>query len=635
MTDTTTLFDPNAEGPSTGNGYIPGLNDGPFTTPVVSAKQFADAFMTQVDAPSSMEFFAKSISKALQPAPSLQNFGKLSLMPESYTNGVVNWPGISPEILVKISQEHLAPKVIIQQRIADVLRYASPATHPWKPGWKIELREGMAEASDDDADEIMKMENFILNCCTNGKDVRQRDALGLRSFRNFLASVVRDRLRFDFVTVWTQMDTQDRVIGFKAMPADRIRLTLADGYNNDPNVFAVGLDEGGRVQRTFTRKELFKAVYNDRTDVDAMGYGYPEIEMAMRIIQAFTDAFDMNADVFNKNSVPNGILMAQGWNNKQIEVLSAIWANLKKGTSKTWALPVMGIPREGKLEILDLSRMKENDVYYAHFINMLAGLYSTIFAFPVERLGYHISGQSVDNKPDKDTTSGTIVDQADPGLAPLLDFIEGFINDYIVFSRNPRLQFRFQGKNPKEDARAYEAKMLAATYGERRGLSDLPKLATRMKDKMHKEMAELMEACPSDPAMAPVWTQMVSTFLANKLAPEEPTNGVSEAPGGARMTPKKDPAKSEAHGHTSGVRRDSKAEKTAAQKAFSSVGDAEEDMVIYEDDASVNAESNVGVKSLHVSRFDADLGIEDTIPISEKEDEDDEEQGVGRDFAVA
>lgn len=551
-------FDPN-DGKADEAGYIPHQSDGAFTTPVISAQQYADVFMKAVDSPSSIEFMKAALAKAINAAPSLQSFGKMSLMPESYANGIINWPGIPPEMLKKIAEDHLAPKVIIQQRIADVLRYASPATHPWKPGWKIEMREGFATATDEDMAEIKKMEAFIMNCCEGTRDVRQRDALGLKSFRNFLSSAVRDRLRYDLVSVWTDMDTQDKVRAFKVMPADRIRLTTADGYGGDKNIFAVGLDDGGRVQRGFTRKELFCSVYNDRSDVDAMGYGYPEIEMAMRIIQAFTDAFDMNADVFNKNSVPNGILMATGWNNKQIEVLNSIWSNLKKGTSKTWALPVMGLPKEGKLEILDLSRMKENDVYYENFINMLGGLYSTIFTFPPDRLGYRISGKGHDNKPEKDTTSGTIVDTADPGLAPLLDFLEGLINEYIVYSRNPKLQFRFQGKNPKEDARAYEAKMEAATYGERRALSDLPPLETLVKDKQHKELAALMAACPSDPNLAPVWTAMVQVVVAAKYAPEEaaPPGG---KPPGARMNGKKDPAASEAHGHTSGVRRNSKAE---------------------------------------------------------------------------
>jgi len=560
-------YNPN-EGEADWGGYIPSLETlglGPVALQSRDAKSYADIFMKGLEHGETAAGFADSLAKAnsrVSGAPDLQPYGKISLMPQTYTDGILQWSGIQPEMLLKIATDHLVVKAVVQQRIADVLRYANYATHPWKPGWKIEMREGADSPTDQDKQEIKDMAQFIMNCADGIRDARERDARHYRPFRNFLAAVVRDRMRYDFVSVWTDTDSSGKVRGFKAMPADRIRYTVREGFRGDPNIFAVALDDGGRVMQAFSRRELFTVVYNERTDVDVMGYGYSETEMTWRIIQAFTDAFEMNSDVFNKNAIPNGILKATGYNNKQLDVLSQIWSNLKRGTSKQWALPAMGVPKDGDLDILDLSRMKDNDGYYENFMNMLAGIYCAITAFPVDRLGYNTSGKGPDNKPEKDTTSGTIVDIADPGLAPLLSYIEDFINEYIVRTRNPKLQFRFQGKNPKEDARAYEAKMQAATYGERRALSDLPPLETLVKDKEHKELAVLMAACPSDANMAPVWQQMVATFMASKLAPEEPAGGVTVAkkPPGARMNEKKDPAKSEAHGGTSGVRRDSKAE---------------------------------------------------------------------------
>jgi hypothetical protein len=564
-----TTFDPNEGEINWDSGYIPSLESlglGPMAIQARDAKGYADILMTAMGN-ENKSAFADSLAKAnarASGAPDLQPYGKISIMPQTYTDGILQWQGIQPEMLLKIATDHLVIKAVVQQRIADVLRYANYATHPWKPGWKIEMREGSDSPSDQDKKEIQDMAQFISNCADGVKDARERDARHYRPLRNFLAAVVRDRFRYDFVSVWTDTDASGKVRGFKAMPADRIRYTVREGFRGDPAVFAVALDDGGRVMQAFNRRELFTVVYNERTDVDAMGYGYSETEMTWRIVRAFTDAFEMNADVFNKNAIPNGILMATGYNNKHVDALSQIWANLKKGTSKQWALPAIGVPKDGKLEILDLSRLKDNDVYFENFMNMLAGVYCAIVGFPVDRLGYNTSGKGPDNKPETDTTSGTIVDIADPGLPPLLSYIEDFINEYIVWTRNPKLQFRFQGKNPKEDARAYEAKMQAATYGERRALSDLPPLQSLAKGKEQKELAALMDLCPSDANMAPVWQNLVSAHLAAKQEAEAP----QEKPPGARMTEKKDPAKSEAHGHTSGVRRDSKKE---SKKALSTL----------------------------------------------------------------
>jgi hypothetical protein len=68
-------------------------------------------------------------------------------------------------------------------------------------------------------------------------------------------------------------------------------------------------------------------------------------------------------------------------------------------------------------------------------------------------------------------------------------------------------------------------------------------------------MVTLMEFAPMDPNLSSTFGTIVSTFFKG-----ESSGASAESPKGNLMTSKRDPAKSESHGHLSGVRRDSAAE---------------------------------------------------------------------------
>lgn len=485
-------------------------------------------------------------------APEMQTFAKLSMMPNTFYRGLVQWPDLPAATLKKIGTDYMLIHTIVQQRVADILRYAERSSHPWKPGWTVKMRQGMDKPTKSDRKEIKDAEKFIESCVyQEGWDPRARDAAGLTSFANFLSGSVRDTLRYDGMAWWTDMDLQGRVRAFRALPAANILLATRDGYEGDKNIFAAGVDEAGTVQHVFTRKQLTWIIRNARTDGESFGYGYSEITMMIKLIQAFNNAFEMNADVFTKSAVPPGLLKLKGmFTQRQVEVITRIWSNLRRGSMKQWALPAIPIPKDGDIELLDMSRLKGNDAYYENFINMIGGLACAIYQFPTRRLGYRISGRGKDAEAKQATDPAALVDEEDPGLAPLLNTFENAINQYILWSRWPHLEFHFHGKNPKEDAREYEARQNASTLDELRAMADEEPLESLVKNPDHAELAQLMGLTPKDPGLAGVWQSIVSTYLGGQASMAE-----------AELQPSKDPATSEAHGHASGVRRNSAREK--------------------------------------------------------------------------
>ena len=135
----------------------------------------------------------------------------------------------------------------------------------------------------------------------------------------------------------------------------------------------------------------------------------------------------------------------------------------------------------------------------------------------------------------------------------LLHAIVDVINEYLLWDRWPHLEFGFTGTSPKEDAREYEARTLASTVDERRALNDQEPLESLGKDEDEKKILRLLGKAPVDPSLTGVYQSIVQAVLAPKA------EGGGE--NGAAFTSKKDPARSEDHGHASGVRRDSAGEK--------------------------------------------------------------------------
>lgn len=553
------IYDPNFESKAEHDN----LNAGGAVFPVIdnafTVDQYA-MFFTEIQEPRNAWAERLVMNKALSLPPEMQAFTKLSTIPSGRAGNVIQWPGLPPEALRKIVRENLAPQMIINLRVSDVLRYAELSTHPWKPGWQIGLQDSKATPSDSDLQDIRDAERFILNCnAETGWNARERDKARLSGFANFSAALTRDSLTYDGMSIWTDMDHSGRVKGFKALSTFNIRLVGPMGYNGDKSIFATAVDDAGNIVSEFTRDELVFYTRNPRADPDIWGYGYPEIEMAVRLIQGFQNSLDMNVDTFQRNSIPNGFLTVSGrWTQRQLDVLSRIWLNLKRGVTKSWSIPVIALPEKGEIKVNDLTDIKGKEVYYQDFMNMMMGAFAAIYCFPTTRLGYRISGAGPDSHSRDQQTASTIVDDDDPGLMPLLHHIECVINEYLLWSRWPHLRFWYNGKNPKEDAREYEARTNAMTLGEHRAMTDLPDLTTFGKDEEEKRMLRLMASCPYNPAMAGVFQSIIAAATSERTAKMAQDAKVPQP--GAPFPGKKDPASSEDHGHASGVRRDSAAE---------------------------------------------------------------------------
>lgn len=510
------------------------------------------------------------IAKAIGMPPSMQPFSRLTTMPDQSFNGILQWPGALPSVLNKIATEHIAAQMIIGQRVDDVLTYSKISKHFWKPGWRVETRIPTKNISASDLKEIREAETFIYNCNNELTDARERDAKRLKNFPSYLAATVRAYLMYDTISTWTDTALDKTIKAFAPLDPAIIRLINPEvGYSGDKKIFAVGMNEAMQVNQTFTREEIVWYVGNPRLDPNVFGYGYSRIEVAARLIESFSNAMELNMDAFNKNAIPPAILKLKGnFTQKQVDFLNRLWTNIRKGASKNWVFPVMKIPNDGDVEILNLREMKGTEVYYKEWMNMVMGALCSAFNFPPHRLGYKVSGQEKDEEP-KDIPSW--IDENDTGKSVLLGMLETVINEYLLWPKYPDLQFVFTGKSPKEDAREYEARTNAMTINERRALVDLPAMEDLEIDdgeledeqkKQVKQVAALMGLCPVDPGLVGAFQSIVAALIKQGALGE----GQESEVGNSVFPAQRDPARSAKQGHMPGVRRNSAAERKAAKK---------------------------------------------------------------------
>ena len=526
--------------------------------PGIGKAIFPSGGIGNYDVDSYVQFF-KSQGEALMKGdginipPSSQSFVTMSMMPDMSNSNIIQWVGVPPESLAKIASENIAPQMIIGMRIADILSYANLSNHPWKKGWRITHREADKNPTKEIRKDVILAENFILNCNTQLTG-GERDARGYTSFRQFLAALTRDTLIMDGMAVWTDRGDDGKVQAFKTVYSGNIRLAMPGGYMNDPSIFAVAVDQSGTIITTFTRDELVWYVRNPRSQPDVYGYGLSELQIGVRLIQGFQNAFDMNADTFQRNHVPNGMLLLKGvgWVQRQLDILTRVWNNMAAGISKRWQFPALVVPKDGDLSVLDLSDIRGKEAYYMDYMNLSIGAFCTVYRFPPHRLGYKASGKGPDSEMPNQTAMERI-DEEDIGKEELLDHIELMINEYLLSSRFPHLRFEFTGKNQKQDAREYEERQLAMTMRERRanvGLGSLEDAAKESKDDAIIAVGKAMDMAPIDPGVAGIFQALISSqgLTGKGIGPE------------GRIDPKIDPAASEEHGGISGVRRDSAAE---------------------------------------------------------------------------
>lgn len=370
------------------------------------------------------------------------NVGFLSMNPE-YRSKPRRGAGLELHDALKQYSNHIVLNAIINTRANQVASYCEPARYSDKGiGFHVRLRDVNKEPSARQVREMEAIEKFILNTGIN-KDVIRGN------FTNFAKKIVRDTYTYDQVNFEKVFTNNGRLHRFVPV---------------DPSTIYIATDEKGklieegdryvqvmnsRVVATFSDREMAFAVRNPRSDIYAAGYGFPELEIALRQFIAHTNTEVFNDRFFSHGGTTRGLLQIKTDQNQSQHALNAFkreWRSTLKGVNGSWQIPVISAEDVKFVNMTPAARDLEFEGWLSYQINMITALYQidpAEIGFPNNGGATGKKGSSLNEGNSEDKMNAS----KNKGLYPLLKFISDIVNDFVVseFPNSDDYVFQFVG----------------------------------------------------------------------------------------------------------------------------------------------------------------------------------------------
>jgi hypothetical protein len=389
---------------------------------------------------------------------------------------------ITNKLLKELSLRDPIVAAIFQTRINQVARFSRPQEDRYEPGFKIIPRDPATEVSpgSEEEQEIMWLVDFIRNCGSN----EDRDPDSKMDFDTFLRLVARDRLTFAAAAIETIRNNLGGIHSFVPAPTETIlhanpalpkdileqsaqaqqmaavRTTLGASTQVEDMLESMEIRErmraedepikflqmiGGRVEATFTAKEMIYKLGNPQNFIENNGYCIGELEQATLTITAHLQAENYNKLFFTHGFANRGLLHIAGdISPSNLHAFRTQWYAQIAGNENSWRTPI--VAGADKVEWVQLSannREMEYSVYIDHIIRTLCSLFQIS---PVEiGFDYLTKGQGQGGLGQEDNEVKIEQGQV-RGLKPLLVWLETLINEDILpnVSEEFAAKYKFQ-----------------------------------------------------------------------------------------------------------------------------------------------------------------------------------------------
>lgn len=378
------------------------------------------------------------------------------------------WSGMSFEMMRGIVDQTPILSAVVFTRIRQVQRFLRPNSGGTGAGFQIALRDPTAKMGKEELQTQALLQNFFVN---NGweSNPRQRARLKRDNFASFMAKSVRDTLTMDSAPIETEYkrDKSLGMDGFYAVDGSTIRLTNEIGYQGDGDVFALQVVDGN-IRAAYTFDDLIYVPRNPRTDVLVGGYGMSEVELMIRVVTGFLNAFTYNTSFFDKNQIPKGILhLAGNYDQNDLASFRRYWKAMVSGSENHWALPVMVSKDQESKASFENFGVEVNEIMFAKWMTFLTSIICAIYGIAPDEINFEsfTSGASTLSGSD---TEEKLINSKDKGLRPLLSYYEDLFSDYIVADFGDKYCFRWTGLDEEDDQTRWDREKTTLTFNEAR-----------------------------------------------------------------------------------------------------------------------------------------------------------------------
>jgi len=410
--------------------------------------------------------------------------------------GIKEKTDVTFELLRRFAHHCEPAAAIIETRVQQVAPFAAPTQvkrgRSENAGFRIRMTDKDEPATSEDKKNMSSIQQFIIETGFTDPPVDERPINWQPGFESFIKQIVRDTLTLDWVAVrkWASAKNPKKypIVSFAAVDAGMIRKSkrklLAvvnherrtadydkERENTDKEIQYLKVNNttyGGTVIEEYTSDEMFTAIRNLRTDENANGYGYSELERGMSAITIWLYSRENNDSRFKKDTLPRGFLAVVGEiDQQQLMSFQLQWRQLLQGLQSRWSVPILKMPtgQGAGVEWKGIDN-SPREMEYHQFMFMVALWLHALYSIHPEETGFEalspfrppLSQGSPENK---------LKYSQEKGLSPLLRWIANIVNREIIWKLYPdrRYCLEFVGLGDYDEMQDTQTRLLRLQAG--------------------------------------------------------------------------------------------------------------------------------------------------------------------------
>lgn len=356
----------------------------------------------------------------------------------SYTRSMKNLQ----EVLKRFGN-NIIINAIINVRSDQVAMYCQPTRYSKRGmGFEVRLKDLNKEPGANEKKEIERIEEFINN--TSHDYEIDRD-----TFYDFCKKIIRDTLIYDQVNFEKNLDKSGRLRSFTAVDPTTIYYKTKENklVRNGEKVPKYVQVINNEIVNEYTSREMVMGIRRPRTDINSSGYGYSELEVALKQIIAHENTEAFNDRFFSHGGTTRGVLLIkheQQQSQSALESFKREWKSSLSGINGSWQIPVVSAD---DVKFINMTPTA-NDMQFEKWLNYLINVISSVYGIDPSEINFPNRGGATGSKSNslnEGDSSKKNRDSQNKGLQPLLKFIETVINKHIVSEFGNKYIFEFSG----------------------------------------------------------------------------------------------------------------------------------------------------------------------------------------------
>lgn len=343
--------------------------------------------------------------------------------------------------ILKSYSNNIILNSVINTRANQVAMFTQPSRYSEKGvGFQIRLKDISTKPNRNQEAMIKRIETFVLNTGT-GIDI-DRD-----SFTAFTKKLVRDTYRYDQVNFEKVFDKNGKLVRYVMKDPSTIFFAVDENGHTikKGNRYVQVIDN--KIVAQFTSREMAFAIRNPRTDIEIAGYGYPELEIALKHFIAHENTETFNDRFFSHGGTTRGILQIKTEENQSqhaLDMFKREWKNSLSGINGSWQIPVVSAEDVKFVNMTPTARDMEFEKWLNYLINVITSLYGID---PAE-INFPNNGGATGSKGgslNEGNSAEKMQASQNKGLLPLLSFIADVMNKHIITEFGEDYLFQFVG----------------------------------------------------------------------------------------------------------------------------------------------------------------------------------------------